>query len=58
MVAEGMMGLEYETSWSVLIREVKCYFESNLFFLSVVQLWLLDMSSIELEDLPNKECIS
>lgn len=38
MVAEGMMGLEYETSWSVLIREVKCYFESNLFFLSVVQL--------------------
>lgn len=25
MVAEGMMGLEYETSKGVLVREIKCY---------------------------------
>lgn len=58
MVAEGMMGLEYETSKGVLIREIKFYFASNLLFVCAVQLCLLDMSSTVLEDLYNQECIS
>lgn len=52
MVAESMMGLEDEISKGVLIREVKCYFGSNL-FLSSVQQCILDMSSTELQDLFN-----